>query len=100
MPLETAYQESRGDIVADYVVAHLSLHQEVEHQCAVVPIWREIEFIFFVIEAKKGGKAALCLDRVPLASGLGNLTSFWPVSLVGFLNPLASETYQLGDPIS
>ena len=47
MPIETAYQESRRDIVADYVVAHLSLHQEVEHQCAVVPIWREIEFKTF-----------------------------------------------------
>ena len=47
MPIETAYQESRRDIVADYVVAHLALHQEVEHQSAVVPIWRENEFKTF-----------------------------------------------------
>ena len=45
--IETAYQESRRDIVADYVVAHLSLHQEVENQCAVVAIWRENELKTF-----------------------------------------------------
>ena len=35
---DTAYQESRRDIVADEVVAKVAFHQKVKHQGAVVPV--------------------------------------------------------------
>ena len=36
--LNTTYQESRRNIVANEVVTNVPLHQEVKYECAVVPV--------------------------------------------------------------